>query len=83
MIRLEGLLASDKARNAARWLSFAAVTVAVWVSYCTWRPPAPILRLRHIEHLDPVSANVSLTFDDAPHPMTTPLLLAALQRTGV
>lgn len=82
-MRMIGVTRSDKVRRAARWMSFAFVTAAIWSGHNTWRPAAPILGLRHIEHLGLARPEVSLTFDDAPHPLTTPLLLAVLRRTGV
>ncbi len=66
-----------------RVAAFLAVTALIWLAYFTWRPPAPMLGLRHIEHLNPNQSFVSLTIDDAPHPLTTPLLLAALRRANV
>ena len=80
---LKGMMITQEMRRAARWLWFAAVTALIWFGYNAWRPAAPILGLRHIEHLDPATDTVALTFDDAPHPLTTPLLLAALKRTNV
>lgn len=82
-MRLAGLSPTDRARVLARWAAFCLVTAAIWLGYTRWRPPAPILGLRHIEHLNPENSDLSLTFDDAPHPLTTPLLLAALRRTDV
>jgi chitin deacetylase len=74
---------SEKIKLAARYTSFLLVTTAIWWGYCAWRPPAPMLGLRHLEHLGHDSSQVSLTIDDAPHPFTTPLLLAALHRANV
>lgn len=62
---------------------FVVCTAAIWAGYFWWRPPGPILGLHHIEHLSPDSNQVAITFDDAPHPLTTPLLLAALSRAEV
>lgn len=80
---------SDTAREAAKRFSlarrlgsFTAVTALLWLGYFTWRPPAPMLFLHHSEHLGN-SNQVALTFDDAPHPLSTPLLLAALKRSEV
>lgn len=69
--------------HSARYFGFAAVAVAIWAGYFHWRPPTLVLGLKHIEHWGREEQKVSLTFDDAPHPLTTPLLLAALKRTGV
>lgn len=62
---------------------FVLATVAIWSSYCIWRPPAPALGLRCLTHLPEESNEIALTFDDGPHPLTTPLLLAALNRAKV
>jgi peptidoglycan-N-acetylglucosamine deacetylase len=67
---------------AARVAVFVAVTALIWAAYFWWRPPGPILFLKHVEHMGG-SNRVSLTFDDAPHPLSTPLLLAALERADV
>lgn len=69
--------------RSARAVAFVFCAVAVWALYFWWRPPAPMLGLQHVEHNGRDSNDVSLTFDDAPHPLTTPLLLAALRRTDV
>ena len=69
--------------NFARVVAFALGTIAVWTAYFWWRPPAPMLNLKHVEHLGRGSKNVALTIDDAPHPLTTSMLLAALRRTDV
>src|SRR4028119_1309003 len=82
-MRLIGLLQSEKIKLGARYASFLLVTGGIWAGYCAWRPPAPMLGLRHIEHLGRDSSHVSLTIDDAPHPFTTPLLLASLRRADV
>ncbi len=66
--------------RAPRVLAFGALTALAWAAYFAWRPPAPMLGLRHEEHLGRDSTNISITFDDAPHPLTTPLLLASLKR---
>lgn len=42
-----------------------------------------MLEMRHIEHLERGSQEVSINFDDAPHPVITPLLLASLRRAEV
>src|SRR5690606_31269442 len=42
-----------------------------------------LLGINHVEHLDPQTNTVALTFDDAPHPLTTPLLLESLKRSDV
>jgi len=70
-------------RRNIRYLGFAAATAAIWLGHCWWRPPAPELGLGHVERWPHGQQKVSLTFDDAPHPLTTPLLLASLKRTGV
>jgi peptidoglycan/xylan/chitin deacetylase (PgdA/CDA1 family) len=41
-----------------------------------------MLYLKHVEHMGD-SSKLSLTFDDAPHPLSTPLLLASLKRAEV
>lgn len=65
-----------------RWAIFGVLTIAVWTSYFGWRPPLPMLGLRHAEHMGRGSRSVALTFDDAPHPVITPLLLASLKRAN-
>lgn len=80
---LTGYPRTNKYRKAARLGAFLLLSAAIWIAYFQWRPPAPMLGLRHIEHLGRDAAAVSLTFDDGPHPLTTPLLLAALRRTNV
>ncbi|HEY0073458.1 MAG TPA: polysaccharide deacetylase family protein [Abditibacteriaceae bacterium] len=69
-------------RLMGRALSFLSVTALLWAAYFFWRPPGPMLHLKHIEHMGNTN-HVSLTFDDAPHPLSTPLLLAALNRSDV
>ncbi len=66
-----------------RALGFAAFVPAVWTLYFFWRPPGPMLGLRHEEHLGRGSKSIAITFDDGPHPLTTPLLLASLKRAQV
>ena len=68
-------------RKVGRGALFAALVTLIGGAYASWRPPLAMLGLRHVEHLGE-QPEISLTFDDAPHPMTTPLLLAALKRAG-
>ncbi len=68
---------------ALRVGSFALAAVAIWCAYFVWRPPAPMLGLRAVTFMPPESNQVSMTFDDGPHPLTTPLLLGALKRADV
>jgi peptidoglycan/xylan/chitin deacetylase (PgdA/CDA1 family) len=70
-------------RQIARFAGFMVVAALIWGAYFYWRPPAPMLGIRFIEHLGSDNPQVSLTFDDAPHPLTTPLLLASLEHAGV
>jgi len=77
------LTENETALKALRYAGFIAVTAAIWLGYFAWRPPAPILHIRQVSHLPREGNQVSLTFDDAPHPLTTPLLLAALKRADV
>jgi len=75
----------DAPRPNALWRrigAFALLVPAVWGAYFWWRPPAPMLGLRHEENLGRDSKYIALTFDDGPHPLTTPLLLASLKRAG-
>jgi len=74
-----------KARSLSwnRVLVWVLSTAAIWLAYGWWRPPAPILGLRHVEHLGHGSRLVALTFDDAPHPLMTPMLLESLRRNRV
>lgn len=65
------------------WLLFFALSLGFGAIYFEWRPPAPMLYLRHQETLPATSQSIALTIDDAPHPLTTPLLLASLKRAGV
>lgn len=76
-------LSSWRKSNFARVVAFTICTIAVWATYFWWRPPAPMLNLKHVEHLGRCSKEIALTFDDAPHPLTTSMLLAALRRTDV
>jgi peptidoglycan/xylan/chitin deacetylase (PgdA/CDA1 family) len=80
---LEGYTQKTRWRRTARGASFVMIAAAIWGAYFAWRPPAPTLGLRHVEHWGRDSRTVSLTFDDGPHPLTTPLLLAALKRADV
>ena len=64
-------------------LAFLVSTLAVWALYFGWRPPLPMLFLKHQEHLGHDSRQISLTLDDSPHPLTTPLLLASLEHSRV
>lgn len=70
-------------RTLWNWVIFLALTFSFGALYYAWRPPAPMLGLRHDETLRAGSQRVALTIDDAPHPLTTPLLLASLKRAGV
>lgn len=73
-------------RHRPTWQRVTAFCVgvpALWAAYFLWRPPAAMLGMRHEEHLARNSTNISITFDDAPHPLTTPLLLASLKRSSV
>ncbi len=63
-----------------RALLFVLSTVALWMLYFAWRPPLAMLQLSHTEHLKSGSGQIAMSFDDAPHPVITPLLLAALKR---
>ncbi len=69
------------------WLLFVLLTAGCGALYYAWRPPAPMLFLKHEEVLTgdspQLAGGVSITIDDAPHPLTTPLLLAALKRAEV
>ena len=67
-------------KRGGRIALFVALTAALWGAYFWWRPPAPMLNLRHVAQWPAGSDSISLTFDDGPHPLTTPLLLAALRR---
>lgn len=69
-------------RLTGRALNFLFITAFLWGAYFFWRPPGPMLNLKHVENMGD-SNRVSLTFDDAPHPLSTPLLLASLKRSGV
>ena len=75
--------AKPKRAKLKRALFFALATLGIWAVYAWWRPPAPILGLGHVEHLGRESGQVALTFDDAPHPLMTPMLLASLKRNGI
>jgi len=68
---------------ATKVLLFLVLTALIWIGYFSWRPPQLLLGVNHVEHLDPQTRTVALTFDDAPHPLTTPMLLAALKRANV
>ena len=71
------------ARFFVRLVIFLFAGAGAWALYFWWRPPAPMLFLRHVEHLGRDSDEASLTIDDSPHPLTTPLLLASLRRANV
>ena len=66
-----------------RPLLFGALSLAALALYFVWRPPAPMLWLKHTEHLNRNAPQIALTIDDSPHPLTTPLLLAALDHAGI
>ena len=66
-----------------RLLLFGAAAGLTLAAYALWRPPAPMLGLKHILHLGRDTSQIALTFDDSPHPLTTPLLLASLDHAGV
>lgn len=68
---------------ATKVLLFGVLTAMIWIGYFTWRPPQLLLGVNHVEHLNPQTKTVAMTFDDAPHPLTTPLLLEALKRSDV
>ena len=72
-------------RRAAggRGLAGMGASVLICAGYVRWRDPRPMLELRHIEHLGRESRGISINFDDAPHPVITPLLLASLKRADV
>ncbi len=61
---------------------FLGGLVVIWALYFFWRPPMPMLYLKHVEHMGDKRV-VSITIDDAPHPLSTPLLLASLKRADV
>jgi peptidoglycan/xylan/chitin deacetylase (PgdA/CDA1 family) len=65
------------------WIGFCVATIAVWAAYFAWRPPMPMLFMKHEEHLGTGSQEIALTLDDSPHPLTTPLLLASLKHANV
>ncbi len=66
-----------------RVLVFILSTLFICAIYNAWRPVAPILGLRHVENLGKNSSQVALTFDDSPHPLMTPMLLASLKRNQI
>jgi peptidoglycan/xylan/chitin deacetylase (PgdA/CDA1 family) len=70
-------------KTALRGGAFLLATAAIWAGYFAWRPPAPMLALRVVTFMPPESNQVALTFDDAPHPLTTPLLLGVLKRADI
>lgn len=74
---------SSSIKLSLRIFAFLATTVALWTAYFWWRPPGPTLHLKSVTHLPEESNEVALTFDDGPHPLTTPLLLASLKRAQV
>jgi chitin deacetylase len=80
---IEPEVAANEKHSPRNWLLFAAATLAIWTLYFFWRPPLPMLFLKHDEHLGRDSKQVSITIDDAPHPLTTPLLLASLKGVDV
>jgi len=74
---------SSSIKLSLRIAAFLIATAALWSAYFWWRPPGPTLHLRVVTHMNEASNEVALTFDDGPHPLTTPLLLASLKRAGV
>lgn len=66
-----------------RWLLFGVLTSLTLAAYALWRPPVPMLWLKTTVHLGRDTNQIALTFDDSPHPLTTPLLLASLQHAEV
>jgi peptidoglycan/xylan/chitin deacetylase (PgdA/CDA1 family) len=81
--RFTDLLENEGFVYKSRVAAFIAIAVAIWGTYFWWRPPVPLLGSQIITHLPEESNQVALTFDDGPHPLTTPLLLAALKRANV
>lgn len=85
-LRLEG---STERRSFSSWWrvpAFIASCALVVGAWNLWRPPGPMLGLEHREHMSNMeryARTVSLNFDDAPHPVITPLLLASLKRANV
>jgi len=80
---MERLKKYDDWSLLSRWGVFVVTASLLWSAWFWWRPPAPMLSLRAINHLPESEMQVALTFDDSPHPLTTPLLLAALKRADV
>lgn len=74
---------SPQTASALRIIVFIVATTFVWGVYFWWRPPGPLLGLRVVNHMPEDSNKIALTFDDGPHPLTTPLLLASLRRANV
>ncbi|MEO6907494.1 MAG: polysaccharide deacetylase family protein [Abditibacteriaceae bacterium] len=68
---------------ATKVLLFVVLMALIWIGNFSWRPPQLLLGVSHVEHLNPQTQTVALTFDDAPHPLTTPMLLASLKRANV
>ncbi len=79
----ETVTKAGKTRLRYRALVWFLATLGIWAGYGWWRPFAPILGLNHVEHLGRDSPQIALTFDDSPHPLMTPMLLASLKRNGV
>ena len=80
---MQQLLQNQNLQRILRFAGFGITAICIWAGYFAWRPPGPMLGLRQISHLPRDSNQVSLTFDDGPHPLTTPLLLASLKRADV
>ncbi len=77
---------SDNRNQLVSWwrlILFAATAGLSLAAYALWRPPAPMLWLKNKVHLGRDTNEISLTLDDSPHPLTTPLLLASLQHAEV
>ena len=74
---------SNPIKTTLRVGAFVATTLLIWAAYFWWRPPGPTLFLRTVAHMPEANNEIALTFDDGPHPLTTPLLLAALKRADV
>ncbi len=79
-------LASEPEKQRASvwsWVLFLLAAPIFCALYFLWRPPAPMLFLKHQETLGKDSRDVALTIDDTPHPLTTPLLLASMKHSDV
>jgi len=65
-----------------RWTAFVLLSLASTAVFLAYARPDLQLGLPRVTRGPADKKLIALTFDDAPHPLTTPLLLKALAQTG-